>query len=125
MPSASTWSFHRGNSAKEGSLSIQHERLADDWRVCTDVYFTPHRVEVRVARLSGFDKAKNRWTRHDSEHKGDLATRQGEKALRAFIAAYAVKKTGFPNPVSVSYYADRDNAIQSAIDRASRQALTA
>ena len=123
LPSAATWSFRRGHSAKEGSLSIQHESLADDRRTCTDVYFQAHRVEIRVAVLSGFDPKKDKWTRYESDQKGDLPTRAGEKALRAYIAAYALKKTGYPNPVSVSYYADMDNAIQESINRAAVQAL--
>jgi len=123
LPTATCWTWFRGSNNREGSLSIQHESISEDWRECTDVCFHGHCIEVRVARLSGFDKAKDRWMRHDSESKGDLPTRAGEKALREFIAAYARAKAGVPNPTSVSYYADRDSTIQQRINEAARAAL--
>jgi hypothetical protein len=106
LPSASLWSWWRGNGPREGRLSVYHDDFTADRRTVREVTFHTHCVRVETRILKSFDPEKNQWREfipHEATRR-ELPDRKGEKRLREYIATAAKQETGYVNPGSVTIY---------------------
>jgi len=105
MPTASFWTWTRGDTLRRGHLTIYQDDIPNDRRTVHEVTFYMHCIYIDRRQLRGYNADKNQWGEYvGNSSRIELAHRRGEKALRAYIAAQAKEITGAPNPQTFSFY---------------------
>lgn len=113
------YNWYRGDSPRQGELTLYHDDIAADRRTITRFTFRAHSITRTTTHLSGYDPEKNMWTKYPvPEERDDLPNRAGEKKLREALRADALAQTGYPNPQSFTRYKlDPERDAKEAMER--------